>query len=58
MLLFYQPDPNIDYLFNKRMAKALNMAIPGEPKFEPLYHDMDTFDEDQNEFSDINKVII
>jgi pre-mRNA-processing factor 8 len=40
------------------MAKAVNMAILGGPKFEPLYHDMDTFDEDWNEFSDINKVII
>ena len=28
------------------------------PKFEQLYRDMDTFDEDWNEFNDINKVII
>ena len=28
------------------------------PKFEPLHRDMDTFDEDWNEFNDINKVII
>jgi hypothetical protein len=34
------------------------MAIPGGLKFEPLYHDMDTFYKDRNEFSDINKVII
>ena len=34
------------------------MAIPGGPKFEPLYRDMDTFDEDWNEFNDIGKVII
>ncbi|KAG0700703.1 NUC071 domain-containing protein [Suillus ampliporus] len=29
-----------------------------EPKFEPLYCDMDAFDEDWNEFNDVNKVII
>ncbi|GJY32194.1 pre-mRNA-processing-splicing factor 8A [Tanacetum coccineum] len=39
-------------------AKALNMCIPGGPKFEPLYPDMDTGDEDWNEFNDINKLII
>jgi hypothetical protein len=33
------------------MAKALNMAIPGGPKFKPLYRDMDTFDEDWIEFN-------
>ncbi|KAF8194228.1 NUC071 domain-containing protein [Pholiota molesta] len=64
---FYDPKPLIDtphnasYLFDKKAfftAKALNMAIPGGPKFEPLYRDMDTFDEDWNEFNDINKVII
>jgi pre-mRNA-processing factor 8 len=60
-LLSDQPDPNASYLFDKKAfftAKALNMAIPGGPKFEPLYRDMDTFDEDWNEFNDINKVII
>ena len=54
-------DSNASYLFNKKSlfsAKAFNMAIPGGPKFEPLYRDMDTFDEDWNEFNDINKVII
>jgi hypothetical protein len=48
-------------LFDKKSfftAKALNLAIPGGPKFEPLYRDMDTFDEDWNEFNDIGKVII
>jgi hypothetical protein len=34
------------------------MAIPGGPKFEPLFRDMDTRDEDWNEFNDINKLII
>ncbi|PPQ67549.1 hypothetical protein CVT26_006850 [Gymnopilus dilepis] len=60
-LLSDQTDKNSTYLFDKKAfftAKALNMAIPGGPKFEPLYRDMDTFDEDWNEFNDINKVII
>ncbi|KAI5985054.1 NUC071 domain-containing protein [Pisolithus albus] len=60
-LLSDQPDNNASYLFDKKSvftAKALNMAIPGGPKFVPLYHDMDMFDEDWNEFNDINKVII
>jgi hypothetical protein len=34
------------------------MAIPGGPKFEPLYRDMYEEDEDWNEFNDINKIII
>lgn len=37
-------------------AKALNLAIPGGPKFEPLYRDVDQDDEDWNEFNDIGKV--
>jgi pre-mRNA-processing factor 8 len=39
-------------------AKALNMCIPGGPKFEPLHRDMEKGDEDWNEFNDINKLII
>jgi hypothetical protein len=39
-------------------AQSLNMCIPGGPKFEPLFRDMDTRDEDWNEFNDINKLII
>ncbi|KAH6911378.1 pre-mRNA-processing-splicing factor [Coprinopsis sp. MPI-PUGE-AT-0042] len=57
----YWPTETPNYLFDKKAfftAKALNMAIPGGPKFEPLYRDMDTFDEDWNEFNDINKIII
>jgi len=62
-LLSDQPDDNASYLVDKNAfftAKALNMAIPGGPKFEPLilYRDMDAFDEDWNEFNDANKVII
>jgi pre-mRNA-processing factor 8 len=54
-------DKNYFYLFDREAfftAKALNMAIPGGPKFEPLHRDMDKDDEDWNEFNDINKIII
>jgi len=54
-------DPNASYLFDKRSfftAKALNVAIPGGPKFEPLYREMDVDEEDWNEFNDVNKIII
>lgn len=37
-------DKNYYYLFDLKSfytAKALNMAIPGGPKFEPLYRDVD-----------------
>ena len=34
------------------------MAIPGGPKFEPLFRDIYEEDEDWNEFNDINKIII
>ena len=60
-LLSDHTDINASHLFDKSSfftAKALNMAIPGGPNFEPLYHDMDIYDEDWNEFNDINKVII
>ena len=54
-------DRNYFYLFEFSSfvtAKSLNMAIPGGPKFEPLFRDMDLADEDWNEFNDINKLII
>eukprot|EP01129_Flabellula_baltica_P001911 TRINITY_DN11807_c0_g1_i1.p1 TRINITY_DN11807_c0_g1~~TRINITY_DN11807_c0_g1_i1.p1 ORF type:complete len:2342 (+),score=510.21 TRINITY_DN11807_c0_g1_i1:47-7072(+) len=54
-------DPNYFYLFDDKSfftAKALNVAIPGGPKFEPLYDAAEEDDEDWNEFNDINKVII
>jgi len=54
-------DKNYFYLFEQKAfftAKALNMCIPGGPKFEPLFRDMDKADEDWNEFNDINKLII
>lgn len=54
-------DKNYFYLFDKKSfytAKALNLAIPGGPKFEPLYRDQFEDDEDWNEFNDINKIIV
>ena len=54
-------DRNYFYLFEDSAfvtAKSLNMCIPGGPKFEPMFRDMDTRDEDWNEFNDINKLII
>lgn len=43
-----QPDKNASYLFDKAFftPKAFDMAIPGGPKFEPLYRELNTFDED------------
>jgi len=54
-------DPNYFYLFDRQSfftSKALNMAIPGGPKFEPLFRDLNPAEEDWNEFNDINKIII
>ncbi|KAJ3162383.1 Pre-mRNA-processing-splicing factor 8 [Geranomyces michiganensis] len=54
-------DKNYFYLFDLNAfftSKALNMAIPGGPKFEPLHRDIDAADEDWNEFNDIHKIII
>ena len=53
-------DGNYFYLFDKKSfftSKALNVAIPGGPKYEPLYLDDDD-DEDWNEFNDLRKVIV
>ena len=52
-------DRNYFYLFDKNSfftAKALNVAIPGGPKYEPLDKDVE-IDEDWNEFNDVNKII-
>lgn len=38
-------------------AKALNVAIPGGPRFEPLYKDIDPNDEDFGEFNSIDRII-
>ncbi|EEA07181.1 Mov34/MPN/PAD-1 family protein [Cryptosporidium muris RN66] len=54
-------DKNYYYLFDKKSfftAKALNIAIPGGPKFEPLVSSIIDYDEDWNEFNDINRLII
>ncbi|VDL60627.1 unnamed protein product [Hymenolepis diminuta] len=54
-------DDNYFYLFDLKSfftAKALNVALPGGPKFEPLVKDRNLDDEDWNEFNDINKIII
>ena len=54
-------DRNYFYLFEKKAfftAKALAMAIPGGPKFEPLFRDGELADEDWNEFNDISKLVI
>lgn len=53
-------DKNYFYLFDLKSfytAKALNMAIPGGPKFEPLFRDIED-DDDWNEFNDIRKIVI
>ena len=54
-------DDNYFHLFDLKSfftAKALNVAIPGGPKFEPLVRDSVISDEDWNEFNDVNKIII
>lgn len=38
-------------------SKALNVAIPGGPRFEPLYKDVDPNDEDFGEFNAIDRII-
>ena len=54
-------DRNRHYLFDKESfmtAKALNVAIPGGPRFEPLFKDVaEMKDEDWNEFNDVHKII-
>jgi len=60
-LLSNLSDKNYYYLFDLPSfctAKALNCAIPGGPKFEPLFRDIEDDDEDWNDFNDINKIII
>ncbi|KAI9147967.1 pre-mRNA-splicing factor spp42 [Paramyrothecium foliicola] len=53
-------DKNYFYLFDLQeflTAKALNVALPGGPRFEPLYKDMDPNDEDFGEFNAIDRII-
>lgn len=60
--LGFEIDKNNFYLFNYEFfmnAKALNLAIPGGPKFEPLFRDiLKDYDDDWNEFNDLEKIII
>lgn len=57
-------DANAFYLFNQRSfmtAKALGLAIPGGPSFEPLFPDQGGAADaaaDWDEFNDIKKLII
>ena len=53
-------DPNYFHMFDLKSfltAKALNVAIPGGPRFEPLYKDVDPNDEDFGEFNAIDRII-
>ncbi|KAI9692445.1 MAG: pre-mRNA-splicing factor 8 [Bathelium mastoideum] len=53
-------DKNYLYMFDLpsfKTAKALNVAIPGGPRFEPLYKDVDPNDEDFGEFNAIDRII-
>ncbi|KAL1956742.1 hypothetical protein VTO42DRAFT_6892 [Malbranchea cinnamomea] len=53
-------DKNYFYMFDLNSfltAKALNVAIPGGPRFEPLYKDIDPNDEDFGEFNAIDRII-
>ena len=61
-LVSTQKDENYWYLFNIDhflTSKALNVAIPGGPRFEPLFRDvLDKEEEDWNEFNDVHKIIV
>lgn len=53
-------DKNYFHMFDRQSfftAKALNVAIPGGPRFEPLYKDIDPNDEDFGEFNAIDRII-
>ncbi|KAJ5103300.1 hypothetical protein N7532_003829 [Penicillium argentinense] len=53
-------DENKCHLFDLNSfftAKALNVSIPGGPRFEPLYKDIDPNDEDFSEFNAIDRII-
>ncbi|CDR44923.1 CYFA0S16e00122g1_1 [Cyberlindnera fabianii] len=56
--LLSEQNKNYYYLFDKKSfftAKALNNALRGGPKFEPLYPDIQ--EEDFNEFNSIDRII-
>ncbi|KAI0191144.1 NUC071 domain-containing protein [Xylaria flabelliformis] len=59
-LLSDKIDQNYFYLFDLKSlltAKALNVALPGGPRFEPLYKDIDPNDENFGEFNAIDRII-
>ncbi|KAI1265231.1 pre-mRNA processing splicing factor 8 [Xylariaceae sp. FL1019] len=59
-LLSDRIDRNDLYLFDLKSlltAKALNVALPGGPRFEPLYKDIDPNDEEFGEFNAIDRII-
>lgn len=59
-LVTYEQDPNYFYLFDRESfftAKALNVALPGGPKFEPLSKDVDPENEDFDEFNALERII-
>ncbi|CAK7199141.1 pre-mRNA-splicing factor 8 [Sporothrix eucalyptigena] len=59
-LLSENYDPNYFYLFEPQSfftSKALNVALPGSARFEPLYKDIDPNDEDFGEFNAIDRII-
>ncbi|CZR57288.1 probable splicing factor PRP8 (U5 snRNP) [Phialocephala subalpina] len=59
-LLSDMVDKNYFHMFELNSfltAKALNVAIPGGPRFEPLYKDVDPNDEDFGEFNAIDRII-
>jgi len=60
-LLSDATDPNGGFLFNFASfvtAKALSIAIPGGPKYEPLFRDAGAGDEDWSEFNDVHKLVV
>ncbi|KAH3688470.1 hypothetical protein WICPIJ_000546, partial [Wickerhamomyces pijperi] len=53
-------DPNYHYLFDNESfftAKALNVALPGGPKFEPLQKDINPENDDFSEFNSLDRII-
>lgn len=53
-------DKNYFHLFDLKSflaAKALNASLPGGPRFEPLYKDIDPNEEDIGEFNAIDRII-
>ncbi|CAK7265934.1 pre-mRNA-splicing factor 8 [Sporothrix epigloea] len=59
-LLSEHQDANYFYLFEPQSfftSKALNVALPGSARFEPLYKDIDPNDEDFGEFNAIDRII-